>query len=107
MIQQCFKQADGVWVMGEYTNAKCKYCGKPFFKTHHSIVYCSDTCRTYALREQKAKYQRKRRKLINTGELVSNENKYLGTQFLSGHRQSDFSKEYSAIRKEMRRLRLR
>ena len=90
-----------------FTNAVCKYCGKKFFKTANKTCYCSDRCRKFALREQKAKYQRERRKQIREGKLASNESKYVGTGFLSQHRQEDFSDEMEAILKEFKHLRLR
>ena len=93
-------------ILKPLTNSKCKYCGKPFYKQHNKTCYCSDECRTLALKEQKAEYQRKRRKLINKGVLVSNEKEYIGTQFLSQHRQEDFEDEYESIQKEMKRLKL-
>ena len=93
--------------MKPLTNAKCEYCGQPFYRPNKYFKYCSDRCRSLALKEQKAKYQRKRRKLINDGVLVSNESKYIGTQFLSQHRQEDFKEEHEAIIKEMKRLKLR
>ena len=85
------------------TNAKCKWCGKPFHK-HYNEKYCSDHCRKEALREQKAKYQRERRKKIRNGELVSLETEYIGTGFLSARRQEDFDKEQAALDKEKRRI---
>ena len=96
---------DGVMV--PFTNAICKYCGKPFTKRHNRQVYCSDSCRLNARREQKARYQRERRKRIRSGELVSNESKYVGTGFLSQHRQEDYDQEMEAILKEMKRLKIR
>ena len=95
---------DGVLV--PFTNATCKYCGKKFYKTANKTCYCSDRCRRLAIREQKARYQRERRKRIRNGELVSNENKYVGTGFLSHHRQDDDEAEYEAILKEMKRLKI-
>lgn len=102
-IQTMFK--DGLIV--QYTNAKCKWCGKAFFKKHNKQMYCCDHCRSSALKEQKAKYQRKRRKDIRDGVLISNENEYVGTGYLSQHRQEDFDDELAAIHKEMRRFRIR
>lgn len=103
-VQMMF--AIGEPILKPYTNTICKYCGKPFYKEHNKTCYCSDECRLNALREQKAEYQRKRRKLINKGVLVSNEKEYIGTQFLSQHRQEDFEDEYESIQKEMKRLKL-
>ena len=96
---------DGVMV--PFTNAICKYCGKKLFKTANKTCYCSDRCRNLALKEQKARYQRERRKRIRHGELVSNESKYVGTGFLSQHRQEDYDQEMEAILKEMKRLKIR
>lgn len=48
----------------------CKYCGRPFIKTHNRIMYCSSECKCYALKEQKAIYQQKRRLLIKNGEII-------------------------------------
>ena len=96
---------DGVMV--PFTNARCKYCGKPFFRTHKNTCYCSDRCRNLALKEQKAKYQRERRKKIRNGEIVSNESKYVGTGFLSHKRQESFEDEMKALEKELKRLRIK
>lgn len=83
---------------------KCKYCGKSFIKLENKILFCSDTCRRFSRLESKAKYQRKRRKLINNGVLISNENKQVGTTFLSKHAHLDYKKEYKSINNEMKRL---
>lgn len=32
--------------------AYCKYCKRPFIKTHNRVMYCSDECRGYALKEK-------------------------------------------------------
>ena len=85
----------------------CSYCGKIFVYHHGNEKYCSDTCRKYALNEQKAKYQRKRRKLINDHVLISNENEKLGTGFLSSHKRNDEWEEYQAVQNEMKRLGLK
>lgn len=89
----------------------CKYCGKPFTKTHNRQVYCSDKCRLNARREQKARYQAKRRKKIKQKLLIVDEyKKYnLGSYGTSanGHRKSKFSQEYIAIQKEMKRIGLK
>ena len=88
-----------------YYPNKCKWCGKPFTKQHNKECYCSDECRINALREQKALYQRKRRKLINNGELISNENKKLGSIYFPEF-SNDFDEEKEVIEKLKRRLRL-
>lgn len=61
--------------------AICNYCGKKYTKTHNREMYCSNKCRYNALREQKAAYQRKRRKLIREGVLISCETTKVGSVF--------------------------
>lgn len=85
---------------------KCKYCGREFSKKANKQLYCCDQCRKLALKEQKARYQRSRRKKIRDGILVSNETRYVGTGFLSSKRKEDFQDELDAIMKEMKRLRI-
>lgn len=94
---------------GQYINriTRCKYCGKQFIKTNNRQTYCTPECKTKAKQDQTAKSQRKRRKQIRDGYLISNENEYIGTGYLSIHRQENFQDEYKAIHKEMTRLRLR
>ena len=75
------------------------------------MKYCSDECRFNALREQKAKYQAKRRLLAKKGVLVLPEYKKYGlgsygTSSMS-HRKSDFTQEYESIQKELEHLRLK
>ena len=90
---------------------KCKYCGKPFTKTHNRQVYCSDSCRLNARREQKARYQAKRRLRIKQKILVVDEYKKYGLGSYgtseNGHRKNKFSQEYIAIQKEMKRIGLK
>ena len=90
---------------------KCKYCGKPFTKKHNREMYCSKECRLNALREQKARYQAKRRLRIKKGLLVLPEYKKYGLgsygTSANGHRKSKFTQEYLAIQREMKRLGLR
>ena len=87
-----------------YYPNKCKWCGKPFTKQHNRQEYCSEECFNFARLEQKAVYQRRRRKLINEGVIVSNENKHLGTGFLSEHCHDEFQEEYESIQKELTRI---
>lgn len=90
---------------------KCKYCGKPFTKTHNRQMYCSDSCRRNALREQKARYQAKRRLRIKQKVLIVDEYKKYGLgsygTSANGHRKNKFSQEYIAIQKEMKRIGLK
>ena len=62
-----------------FATYKCKYCGKTFIKFENKKMYCSTECACKSTQDNKAKYQRKRRKLINSGELVSNETRKIGT----------------------------
>ena len=80
--------------------SKCKYCGRIFIKFENKTMYC----RIWAIREQKAKYQQKRRKLINDGELISNELREPGTTFLSHHALSDFGLEERTVKRELKRI---
>ncbi|MGN0176124.1 MAG: hypothetical protein ACI388_07995 [Methanobrevibacter sp.] len=64
-----------------FTLYKCKYCGKLFIKLENKKMYCSSECASKSTQDNKAKYQRKRRKLINSGELVSNETHKIGTVY--------------------------
>lgn len=75
------------------------------------MKYCSDECRCNALREQKAKYQAKRRLLAKKGILVLPEYKKYGLGSYgtssTSHRKSDFTKEYESIQKEFEHLKLK
>ncbi len=84
--------------------SRCKYCGTKYVKIANKTAFCSDECRCKSKQDSKARYQRKRRKLIRDGELVSNENNYVGTGFLSKHRRTNFKDEYLSILKEKRRI---
>ena len=86
--------------------AKCKRCGKPFIKLENRTTLCSDECRDYNNQDNKAKYQRKRRKLIRDGVLISNENNQLGTSTfrLSKKIKKTWEEEHSAVLAEKRRV---
>ena len=79
---------------------KCKWCGEYFIKQHNRQRYCSEICEEYGrefdtmlrLRSFHAKY----------GYSES-----LGTGSLGPHRHKDFTEEYEAVQREMRRLGLR
>lgn len=89
----------------------CKWCRKPFKRTHNRMKYCSEECKTNALREQKAKYQAKRRLLAKKGVLVLPEYKKYGLgsygTSASAHRKSDFTKEYESIQRDMENIGLK
>lgn len=84
--------------------SKCKYCGTTYTKTQNRTMFCSNECRTKSKQDSKAKYQRKRRKLIRDREIISNERNYIGTGLLSKHANKDFKKEHHSILKECRRI---
>lgn len=83
---------------------KCKYCGKSFIKTANRQELCSSRCKHYSLQDAKATYQRKRRRLIRDGVLISNENKKLGNSRLETNPKKDFHHEYRCIQYELKRL---
>lgn len=89
----------------------CKFCGKPFTKTHNREMYCSDYCRIEARKDQKAKYQRKRRRLVQQGVLIVTDrekgNLFYNSNYLSQHRYKDFNREQKAIERELKRLKLK
>lgn len=76
---------------------------------HNRVMYCSDYCRKQARREQKAMYQRKRRKLINQGVLIvkDTEKQVLGSGYLGNHRHNNFKREYNALENELKRLKIK
>lgn len=86
--------------------AKCERCGKLFIKIENRSTLCSETCKVLNIQDNKAKYQRKRRKLINKGVLISNETNQIGTStvLLSKGIKSNFDDEHIAILREKRRV---
>lgn len=107
-IQMCFKN-DGS--LKEYFDGCCKYCGKPFHKTHNKSQYCCKDCARNNVRELKARYQQRRRLSVKRKELILPEHKISGMgsygTSCNGHRKKDFNDEYESIQKEFRRLKLR
>ena len=84
---------------------KCKYCGKPFEKEHNRQVYCSLDCAHKGTQDNKSKYQRKRRKLIREGELISNETQKLGTVYFPNEI-GNWDKEVEYIKRAQKSARL-
>ncbi len=84
----------------------CKRCGKPFIKLENRSTLCSYRCKQLNTQDNKAKYQRKRRKLINSGALISNETKQIGTStvLLSKGIKPTFEEEHNVILKEKARV---
>ena len=82
--------------------SKCKYCGSVFIKFENKTMYCSADCKCKMNQDNKAKYQRKRRKQIREGHLISNETKKLGTTYFP-KKIKDWSEELNLIKKAKRK----
>ena len=105
LLKKIKKYKDGTVQMGFYI-AICAFCGKPFVKLQNRSTLCSDYCKIESTKDSKARYQRKRRKLINDGHLISNETNQIGTStvLLSKNIKEDFEEEHHVILKEKRRV---
>lgn len=99
-LEKLFDYNDGSIQTG-FPLRKCKYCGKPYIKLQNKTLYCSQDCRNKTTQDNKAKYQRHRRQLIREGELISNENKKLGTTYFPKH-ECDWKKEQELVKKAKR-----
>lgn len=95
------------YCLEKFYDTRCAYCGTWFNKKYRTEKYCSDDCRHKAVQDQKARYQVKRRKSMKYGFLISNENKRLGTGYVSEHMREDTDLEAKMIRDELKRLHLR
>lgn len=105
LLKKGEKFKDGTIQMEFYISI-CHYCGKPFVKIHNRTTLCSYECKVKSTQDNKARYQRNRRKLINKGVLISNETNQLGTStvLLSKNIKSDFEEERNVILKEKKRV---
>ena len=107
-VQLCFTTQGA---LETYYDGKCKYCGRPFHKKHNKSQYCSKECALNMTRENKARYQAKRRLRVKRKVLILPEYKISGMgsygTSCNGHRKKDFKEEYNSIQKEFRRLKLR
>jgi hypothetical protein len=86
----------------------CKWCGKPFEVKSPNQKYCPEdisNCSQEAKRESWRKASGKYRNNYKGISTISQEYK-LGSGLLSCHSQADFDKEYLAIQKEKKRLKL-
>ena len=87
----------------KYPQAKCKYCGKTFTKTHNRQTYCSDKCRTEARREQKRNwaltYYHKNKQRIN--------HRRIGTRTIGPTPNPNHNREAQIIENEIDRIGLR
>ena len=105
LLKKGEKFKDGTIQMKFYISI-CHYCGKPFVKIHNRSTLCSYECKVKSTQDNKARYQRNRRKLINKGVLISNETNQIGTStvLLSKNIKSDFEEEHNVILKEKKRV---
>lgn len=95
--------------MNEVTLIKyCKWCGDPFEVESPNQKYCSPSkrnCSKEAKRESWRKaadrYRKKYKNVLEISQVYK-----IGTGFLSSNPYDDFDKEYSAIVKERKRLKL-
>lgn len=81
--------------------SKCKYCGKPYIKTHNRQVYCSSECRGYSDREHTAERVRRFYKKHGRGY-----HRWVGTGSLGEHAHTDWDYEQLMILREKRRLKI-
>ncbi len=86
----------------------CKWCGDPFEVKSPNQKYCSPSkknCSKEAKRESwrnaASKYRKKYKNVLQISQVYKT-----GTGFLSSKPHDDFDKEYSAIVKERKRLKL-
>ena len=86
--------------------SNCKYCGKPYFRTHNRNTLCSYKCKVKSKQDSDAKYSRERRRKIQNGSLIVRDKEQLGTStvLLSKNIKPTFEEEYSVILKEKRRV---
>ena len=85
---------------------KCQWCGETFTRKYAPEKYCSDECRRDARklqnRNKSFKWYHK-----NKNDLTEKQRYGLGGGNLGQHRQKDFKKEYTIIRNELRRLKIK
>ena len=87
----------------QYPTRKCKWCGKPFTKTHNRQVYCTKECAKEAKKQQDTKHRlrwvhKNKQRLYQT---------QLGTRSIGQHKNQDDKKEAEIVEKELQRLGLR
>ena len=84
----------------KYPETKCKYCGRPFTKTHNRQVYCSQECREKGDREKaNARWRKWYHK--NKNRLYQ---KQLGTRTIGPKRNPDIKREAEIVNNEKDRL---
>ena len=87
----------------KYPQAKCKWCGKPYTKTHNRQTYCSDKCRKEAKKEQNRNNFHKWYHKNKNRPQIKQRNQ-LGTRPLGQHRHPNTQKEQETIQKEIQRI---
>lgn len=100
LLKKEIKLEDGT-IQTQFYVTKCRYCGNRFIKFENKTLYCSTECKCKSTQDNKAKYQRKRRKQIRDGHLISNETKKLGT-FHFPQSINDWVEEHEIIKKAKR-----
>lgn len=87
-------------------DGKCKWCGKPFTKTHNRQMYCSNYCRKNARREQQAEYSREYRRKYRA--VMPESTIYgLGSGRLGAHTTHNWRKEYVKVQNELAFLKIK
>ena len=84
----------------KYPEAKCKWCGNTYKKTHNRQQYCSDYCRNEAKKEQtrnsKLRHYYRNRNQINKTSI--------GTRTIGPHKNPNDDKEAEIVQNEIRRI---
>ena len=87
----------------------CKYCGGLYVvprRIGRPVEYCSEECRSNA-REEQSRVKSYRWYHRNKHRLNEVERYGLGSGYLGGHRNDDFSKELGIVERELVRLRIK
>ena len=75
----------------------CDWCDKLYTPTHHKQKFCTKKCYREHRLEYKNNWDRTKRKRKPS----------IGTGYIKGSRNEDFSKEHEILQKEIRRLKLK
>ena len=101
LLKKEIKYPDGTIQTGFYIS-KCKYCGREYIKKENRQTLCSTNCKHKSTQDNKAAYQRKRRRLINQGIIISQETEKIGTVYFP-EKIGDWDEEIILIKKIKRR----
>lgn len=91
-----------LYIPNKKRQAKCKWCGKTYYKEHNRQEYCSDPCRDYARLECTSRRVSRYRKKYG-----KKQSDWVGSGHLGEHRAEDEETELDLIQKEFKRLRLK